>query len=130
MPDRPGFLVMVTGFGELRLFSAHFLEQEARIAIEQMESLLATTGRSVHLVEVPELDGIARAAPSLAPESCAIAPPPANAASAPAAAEDAAPVRFKSQAEFLAETQAMMEAGEGFTVRDADAPISDGGAYS
>lgn len=132
---RPTYLVLIAGADGLRLFSAHYDAPSAEAVVAQMEALLAATGHSVTVIEVPEIAGIAglpavplKPIPALRP--AAVTQHPLAAAMMQQAP---APTKFRRQSadEFQAETIAMMN-GEipigGIPMRDADDPISDGGA--
>lgn len=129
-PPRPTHLVLIAGADGLRLFSAHHEHGAADAVVAQMEALLAATGHSVTVIEVPEAAGIAslpaiplKPIPALHVRTASPLPNPVT----------PPPTKFRRQTadEFQAETIAMMN-GEipvgGIPMRDADDPISDGGA--
>ncbi len=113
MTDRPTHLIIVTHPGEagLELFSAHYTENAAKTMLTRLERLLSPTGSKAHLIEVPEIEGVADVgelpplqvpAPVL---QVAAAPAP------PAPAEKPAPFRRLSREEFAAETAEMEMSG-------------------
>ena len=56
MSDRPSFLIIVTGKSGLKLFSAHHTAEDAGIARDSLEEL----GIQVHLIEVPQTEGVVK----------------------------------------------------------------------
>ena len=60
MADRPSYLILVTHQGQkgVEIFSAHYTEEDASKMHARLGALLATTGSVVHLVEVPEIEGL------------------------------------------------------------------------
>lgn len=56
MSDRPSFLIIVTGKSGLKLFSAHHTAEDAGIARDSLEEL----GIQVHLIEVPQAEGVVK----------------------------------------------------------------------
>lgn len=128
MTDRPAYLIIVTHAGQagLELFSAHHTEQEARVMLTRMERLLAPAGSRTHLIEVPTCEGVADVGelPPLpvAPRNAAA---PASLAQIEPQAEKPPPFRRRTQAEFLAETEAMMTGDDGI-VRDTPMPAYAG----
>ena len=126
MTDRPTHLIIVTHPGQagLELFSAHRNEADAVIVLGRLARLLGPTGSKAHLIEVPLGDGVADVG-ELPPL------PVLQAAAAPALpappAERPAPFRRLSQAEFMAETEAMEM--NGGPVKDTPVPV-EGGAFS
>jgi hypothetical protein len=144
MSDRPGYLIATIGpTGHLTIFSTHWTEGEARRMLDGLGRLIGHD-HTAYLIVVPEGEGVVdepqiRLEPkSPSPAQAAPAPmsdsAPASApAQPPAPAEKPAPFRRRSQAEFEAETIAMMNGEipmDGIRFRDADAPLSEGGAIS
>jgi hypothetical protein len=126
MADRPGYLIIVTGLddGTLELFSAHHTKSDAQTTYDRLSRFT-----KVHMIEVPETDGVT-AAPAK-PEPVASEPfAPVKPDQVAAAAQPPIITRVKSQEEFAEETRRLMEDGANGVMRDADAPISDGGAFS
>lgn len=132
---RPTHLIMVVNrkTTELKVIFAHG-QPEAEAAFENLSSTFAESGNDTYLVPVPEASGFAavqmrsvHSAESPVWGRDAIQAPASTPASAPA------PTKFRRQTadEFQQETIAMMN-GEipigGIPMRDADDPISDGGA--
>lgn len=135
----PTHLIMVgnSATHELRAISACAGEAEAEAVFENLAQLFKGTPNIVHKVPLPTAPGFVRVEIVSAGETPPPPPPPAPAPAVPALAavwtEKPAPFRRMSQAEFEAETVAMMngeiDAG-GLVARDADAPLSEGGAVS
>lgn len=138
IPDNPvpTHLIMVsnTQTQELKAISACASDYEASGVFDNLTSLFAGTHNIVHKVPLPMVPGFV----SLAIISSAAPPPsvtalPTAATLAPLPPQEPAPFRRVSQADFEAETIAMMN-GEipagGLVARDADAPTSEGGAFS
>jgi hypothetical protein len=130
---RPTHLVLIAGADGLRLFSAHHDADNAAAVVAQMEALLAATGHSVTVVEVPNAAGIA-SLPTIPlkpiPALTSLLPLPTARA---AIQQPATKFRRQSADEFEQETLAMMNGEipmDGIQWRDADAPISEGGAVS
>lgn len=135
MADRPNYLVLVSNDGQpgIRIASSHATEADAKGMIDMLASLVAP-GSAVYLLPLPEAIGIRGNV--IEPVNEVVMAPAAEKAPAPLPmapeapqqpAKPPVPFRRVSQDQFLAETEAMMENG-GW--RDADAPISDGGAIS
>ena len=58
-PKRPSYLIMVSSPRGLEVFSAHASEADAAAMHDRLGSMLAKTpGNVVHLVEVPNADGL------------------------------------------------------------------------
>ena len=58
-PKRPSYLIMVSSPRGLEVFSAHASEADAAAMHDRLGSMLAKTpGNVVHLVEVPNVDGL------------------------------------------------------------------------
>jgi hypothetical protein len=99
MSDRPSFLILVSGKSGLELFSAHYTEDDARTMRDRLASL---TGSQVHLIEVPQTEGVVKSTKPAAP--------------APVAAPAQAPVPVPSitipptQEEFEEQTRQMLRA--------------------
>jgi hypothetical protein len=120
MSDRPSYLIIVTHQGNesLDVFSAHHAEADAKTMYNRLRSLLAPTQSIVHMVEVPEVEGVARA-PEPAP------PPVLTATPVPA------PVRRPlTQEEFEEETRRMLESDESVIISDTPDIDDYRGAYS
>lgn len=64
MADRPSYLIIVTGKNGLELFSAHHAEDDAEVTRDRLEALLRSTGSQVHLIEVPQVDGVVKGSKS------------------------------------------------------------------
>jgi len=113
MTDRPTHLIIVTHPGEagLELFSAHYTENAAKTMLTRLERLLSPTGSKAHLIEVPEIEGVADVG-DLPPLPAAVARPVVAPPAAPVPpAEKPAPFRRLSREEFAAETEAMEMSG-------------------
>ena len=113
MTERPQYLVIVTHPGEagLELFSAHYTETAAKTMLIRLERLLSPTGSKAHLIEVPEIEGVADVG-ELPPLPAAVAGPVVTPPAAPVPpAEKPAPFRRLSREEFMAETDAMEMSG-------------------
>ncbi len=132
----PTHLIMVgnTQTHELKAVSACANEAEADGVFATLGDLFKGTHNVVHKVPLPMVPGFV----SLAIVSAAAPPQEARPALPqqavqPAPMQEAAKFRHRSQAEFEAETIAMMNGEipmDGVVARDADAPLSDGGAFS
>jgi hypothetical protein len=146
MAERPNYLVIVAHSGQpgMRIASAHATEADANGMIDMLSSLVSP-GSAVYLMSLPDTVGILGNVIEPVNEVKASAPlvehpgmhikPGAiitDNGEGPVTllpAEKPAPFRRRSAAEFEEETRAMMENGE-IRFRDADAPLTDGGAFS
>ena len=115
----PTHMVVVARGHAVDVFSSHANEIEAHSMKERLQLLVTASGCSVHVLPVPQAEGLVNT--PLTEQSVAQPVP------VPAKPKITPPVRAKTNEEFLAETIAMEESG-GF--RDADAPLSEGGAYA
>lgn len=131
----PTHLIMVsnTQTQELKAVSACASEKEADGVFDNLTSLFAGTHNIVHKVPLPMVPGFV----SLAIVSAGEPPPSVTTlpSAVPPALAQPEPVSFRrvSQADFEAETIAMMNGEipmDGIVARDADAPTSEGGAFS
>jgi 23S rRNA pseudoU1915 N3-methylase RlmH len=127
MSDRPTHLIIVNGpdDGTLELFSAHHTKSDAQITYDRLSRFT-----KVHMIEVPETDGVT-AAP--VKETKAVASEPFAPVKPDQVAVTAQPpiiTRAMTAEEFAEETRQLMENGANGVMRDADAPLSDGGAFS
>lgn len=68
MSDRPSFLIFVSAKNGLELFSAHHTEGDAEVMRDRLGSL----GHQVHMIEVPQVDGVVK---STKPVSRHVDPP-------------------------------------------------------
>lgn len=121
MSERASHLVVTVSMdGDIDVFSSHRSSSEAWIMRDKLSALIGAAGTRIHVLDVPELDGVPVPAAQAVPTPLTLpAPPPAKF------------VRPKSQAEFELETMAMMNGEapmDGIQWRDADAPFSEGGA--
>lgn len=123
MAERAAYLIVtVAADGTASVFSGHRTEAEAGAMLAKLSALVSTS-TVINFVEVPVLDGAPAAVPS----------PYAAGVLTPLPAPKPAPFRRPSPDEFEAETIAMMNGEipmDGIQWRDADAPISEGGAVS
>jgi hypothetical protein len=125
-PKRPSYLIMVSSPRGLEVFSAHASEADAAAMHDRLGSMLAKTpGNVVHLVEVPNVDGLVPPdkAPCrrIEPKDSVVVPikPPYNGSPAPATAQ--------TQAEFEEETRRL---AKGNGPRDGFHDDSYKGAFS
>jgi len=122
---RPSHLVLVTHQAGLESYSAHNDKESAAAMFEWLEGLLAGTQKKIHMLEVPEIEGVVK---------CGIPAPPAPPAqfklvkNKPANSE--APRAPLSQAAFEEETRQMLEGEGDLIARDVDDPQDDQGARS
>jgi hypothetical protein len=132
MSDRPGYLIVVTHAGQdgVDLWSAHYTEDEAALMHERLAALLSATTSRAHLIAVPEDKGVVKAATLMRAAPATAAAPVAAPAPVPAPAEPPPPFKRISPAAFEEETRQMMENALNGIGRDADDPLSDGGAFS
>ena len=128
----PTHLIMVSNAQtqELKAVSACSSDYEASTVFAQLVSLFRGTPNVVHQVPLPDKAGfvdtviISSSPPAVPTEGQVVSKP------APCTVQEAPPLfRRISQRDFALETQAMMEQGEG-EWRDADTPVSEGGAFS
>lgn len=128
MSDRPSQLVIIVKDGIPELFSSHYVDHDA----ENMCDRLAELGANVHVIVVPEVEGVTKATGKPVKPAPATAEPfaPVKSDQASAVAQPPIVTRIKSQEEFAEETRAMMEGGGNGMWRDADAPLNEGGAIS
>jgi hypothetical protein len=122
-------LIIITGpGGKLDLFSAHYIDTDATTMRDRLSSIL-TEGMTVHMIEVPETEGVVQASEKpVQPAKPVKAPTQQETAPLPPAAP-AQPFRRLSAEQFEEETRSMLENG-GMTFRDADSPLGEGGAFS
>jgi hypothetical protein len=128
MSDRAAFLIVtISRDSEIDIFGGYPTRANAEAVYEKLDGLISATAFALKLIEVPLLDAVVQ---QTAPLAVPIAPAPA---ASPVLPEKSAPFRRRSQQEFELETIAMMN-GEipmgGIQFRDADAPLSEGGAIS
>lgn len=119
--SRPNHLVFVAHPNQgLNLWSAHHSEADATKTFDSLTALLGATKSRVHLFEVPADEGVVGGEIGAAP-----------AAVAPVFVAPTAPEPFKRPAkpDFVAETSKLLSAGN-IPIRDADDPVSEGGAFS
>lgn len=100
MSDRPSFLIFVSAKNGLELFSAHHTEGDAEVMRDRLGSL----GHQVHMIEVPQVDGVVK---STKPVSRHVDPPVLKPAPAPE------PLRPATDAEFEEQTRQMLKNGTG-----------------
>ena len=130
MADRPRYLIIVThaGLDTIELFSAHHMEADAKVMYDRLESLVGLNSTYVHMIEVPETDGVT-AAPAKAAPATSEPFAPVKADQIAVAAQPPIITRAKTAEEFEEETRQMLEGGNGVW-RDADAPLNEAGATS
>lgn len=133
---KPTHLIMVsnTQRQELKAISACASEKEADGVFDNLTSLFAGTHNIVHKVPLPMVPGfVSLAIVSAGEPPPSVGPLPASTPSPIGPPQEPAPFRRVSQADFEAETIAMMNGEipiDGIVARNADAPTSDGGAFS
>jgi hypothetical protein len=129
MSDRPNFLVVVTHSldGSFELFSAHHTDGEAQTMHDRLADLLAGSPDSVHIVEVPEVDGVVKASGEPSAERSAsrrrTATPPVSAAAPAPPPPVHKPV---SRAKFAEEARRLAEAEASGIVTDTPMPDYSG----
>lgn len=103
--SRPQWLVVITRpRGEMELFSAHHIEDEARCMADRLVNI--TAGCVISVIRVPDSAGVFPMVKSVNEQ-----PAPAIPDLPPAPQAKPKPFRKLSQAEFQAETDAMMKGG-------------------
>lgn len=100
MTDRPSFLIIVSGKNGLELFSAHCTADDAATMRDRLASL--TAGSQVHLIEVPQTEGVVKSSKPAAP-----APAPVVAVPTPLPPVPSIPIPA-SQEEFEEQTRQML----------------------
>ena len=115
MADRPSYLIIVTGKNGLELFSAHHAKDDAEVTRDRLEALLRSTGSQVHMIEVPEIEGVVKGEKKPEPPMLAFKePPPPPSFSVPTVVH-----RAQTDAEFEDQTRQMLRSnGERDGYRD------------
>jgi hypothetical protein len=129
MSDRPRHLIIITNSGgKLDLFSAHWTDSDAKTMRDRLSSILSE-GMTVHMIEVPETEGVVEASAKPVQPAKPVKAPAPEETSPQLPAPPSPPFRRLSAEQFEEETRNMLENG-GMTFRDADAPFGEGGAFS
>lgn len=127
---RPTVLIMVGNMQthELKVISACRTDREADAVFDHLAALFRGTHNVVHKVPIPSAPGFAEVEIVSAGEPPEAVPPMNRPATGQA---EIMPFRRVSQSQFELETQSMIETGSAdIPIRDADEPISEGGAFS
>ena len=133
MPEigRPTHLIFVGHSGmpdRFEMFSAHHNERDAETMRDRLNQLLSSTHSFVHMIKVPEIEGVVVGA-ATEPTRHEKSPVPAILTPPKPEKPPVKPYVQVSQDQFIEETMQMMEGGTA-KFRDADSRLNEGGAFS
>jgi len=119
--SRPNHLVFVAHPNQgLNLWSAHHSAADATKTFDSLTALLGATKSRVHLFEVPADEGVVGGDIGAAPAGSVVQVTPSV---------EPRPFKRPAKSDFVAETNKLLSAGN-IPIRDADDPVSEGGAFS